>query len=112
MIRRIMVLAPMLVAALVPVAAQQTMTPIDKLSGIAGCVEVAMGRGKSHEQGIRPEGGWMLGMSRTVVNSKTVFVEFLQIKPEGGDLVYVARPQGKEPTPFKLVKLNDAAAIF
>ena len=61
---------------------------------------------------MKPEGDSMLGMSRTVVNGKTPFFEFLQIKRDGEDLVYLARPQGKDPTPFKLVKLNESAAVF
>jgi hypothetical protein len=68
--------------------------------------------GKTQEQWMRPEGNSMLGMSRTVVNGKTPFFEFLQIRPDGEDMVYLARPQGKEPTSFKLVKINESVAIF
>ena len=102
----------MFAAILLPVGARQTATPFDKLSWIAGCWQGQMGGGKTQEQWMKPEGDSMLGMSRTVVNGKTPFFEFLQIKRDGEDLVYIARPQGKEPTPFKLVKLNDSAAVF
>ena len=97
---------------LLPVGARQTPTPFDKLAWIAGCWQGQMGSGKTQEQWMKPEGDSMLGMSRTVVNGRTPFFEFLQIKRDGEDLVYVARPQGKEPTPFKLVKLNESVAIF
>jgi hypothetical protein len=97
---------------LLAVAARQTETSFNKLSWIAGCWQGQMGTGKTQEQWMKPEGDSMLGMSRTVVNGKTPFFEFLQIKREGEDLVYVARPQGKDPTPFKLVKLNESTAVF
>src|SRR5690349_18050491 len=97
---------------LLPVAARQTRASFDNLSWIAGCWQGKMGSGTTQEQWMKPEGDSMLGMSRTVVNGKTPYFEFLQIKRDGDDLVYVARLQGKEPTPFKLVKLNESAAVF
>jgi uncharacterized protein DUF6265 len=112
MIRRLAILTVVILAVLIPVAARQTKTTFDKLAWIAGCWEGQMGAGKTQEHWMRPEGDSMLGMSRTVVNGKTPFFEFLQIKREGEDLYYVARPQGKEPTSFKLVKLNDGEAVF
>ena len=112
MIRKLAALLAAFGTVLLPVAARQTKTPFDKLSWIARCWQGDMRGGKNQEQWMKPEGDLMLGMSRTVVNGKTPFFEFLQIKREGDDLFYVARPQGKEPTPFKLVKLNDSAAIF
>lgn len=112
MTRKLVALAVMVGAILLPVGARQTPTSFDKLSWIAGCWQGQMGSGKTQEQWMKPEGGSMLGMSRTVVNGKTPFFEFLQIKRDGEDLVYVARPQGKEPTSFKLVKLNESAAVF
>lgn len=99
-------------AVLLPVGARQAPTSLDKLAWIGGCWQGKMGSGVTQEQWMRPEGDSMLGMSRTVVNGKTPFFEFLQIKRDGEDLVYIARPQGKEPTPFKLVKLNESAAVF
>ena len=97
---------------LLSVGARQTPTAFDKLAWIAGCWQGKMGSGVTQEQWMKPEGDSMLGMSRTVVNGRTPFFEFLQIKRDGEDLVYIARPQGKEPTPFKLVKLNEGTAVF
>jgi Domain of unknown function (DUF6265) len=111
-IGRLAAVVAVLCAVLLATAAQQSKSTYDKVSWIAGCWEGAMGSGKTQEQWMKPEGDSMLGMSRTVVNGKTPFFEFLQIKRDGEDLVYIARPQGKEPTPFKLVKLNDSAAVF
>ncbi len=112
-IGRLVVLIAVVCAILLSAAAQQTNLTFDRLSWIGGCWEGEMtGGAKTQEQWMRPEGNSMIGMSRTVVNGKTPFFEFLQIKQEGDNLVYVARPQGNEPTSFKLVKLNADAAIF
>lgn len=112
MIGRFAMMIAVTCTLLLPVAARQTTASLDKLSWIAGCWQGQMGTGKTQEQWMKPEGDSMLGMSRTVVNGKTPFFEFLQIKRDGEDLVYLARPQGKDPTPFKLVKLNESAAVF
>ena len=110
--RLALITAAALSAVSVSVAAQQTRVSFDYLAWIAGCWEGQMGSGKTQEQWMKPDGDSMLGMSRTIVNGKTPFFEFLQIRRDGEDLLYVARPQGKEPTSFKLVKLNDGEAIF
>jgi hypothetical protein len=112
MIRVFGMLAGILCGVLYPASAVQTNPSIDKMAWIAGCWEGKIGSGKTQEQWMRPEGNSMLGMSRTVVAGKTPFFEFLQIKLDGQDVVYIARPQGKEPTPFKLVKLNESAVVF
>lgn len=109
---RLAMVTAMICTVLLPVSARQTQTSFDKLAWIAGCWQGKMGSGLTQEQWMKPEGDSMLGMSRTVVNGKTPFFEFLQIKRDGENLVYIARPQGKEPTPFKLVKLNESAAVF
>jgi len=112
MIRRFLAVLTVLCAVLLPAGARQAGSAFDRLVWMAGCWEGQMGSGKTQEQWMRPDGNSMLGMSRTVVNGKTPFFEFLQIKPDGEDIVYMARPQGNEPTAFKLVKLNEGMAVF
>lgn len=111
-IGRLAIVMAAICTVLLPVGARQAPTPFDKLAWIAGCWQGQMGSGKTQEQWMKPEGDSMLGMSRTVVNNKTPFFEFLQIKRDGEDLVYLARPQGKEAISFKLVKLNEGNAVF
>jgi len=63
--------------------------------------------------GMKPDGGTMLGMSRTVVQGKTREFEFLQLRSDdNGDLHYVAFPSGQKETWFKLVKFEDERAVF
>jgi hypothetical protein len=50
-----------------------------------------------------PAGGTMIGMSRTVANGKTVEFEFLRIEQRDDDIFYIAQPQGRPPTEFKLI---------
>lgn len=62
---------------------------------------------------MKPDGGTMLGMSRTVAQGKTREFEFLQIRPDDhGDQHYIALPSGQKETWFKLVKLENKRAVF
>ena len=54
----------------------------------------------------------MLGMSRTVVGDKATEFEFLQIRQQGPDVFYVAKPSGQAEASFKLIRHSDREAIF
>ena len=92
--------------------ATRTSTSLDRLTWIAGCWEGEARGAKFQEQWMRPEGDMMMGMSRTLKGGRTVAFEFLQLRQDGGEIFYVARPQGKEPTPFKLVREAEHEAVF
>src|SRR5207249_8636225 len=64
------------------------------------------------EYWISPSGGMMLGMSRTIANGKVKSFEFLRIEARGSDLVYLAQPQGRPATEFKLVRRSDSEVVF
>jgi hypothetical protein len=57
-------------------------------------------------------GGAMLGVSRTVRNSKMVAFEFLRIVERDSGLVYIAQPSGRPPTEFILTELSKGSATF
>ena len=59
-----------------------------------------------------PLGGAMLGVSRTVSQSKMVAFEFLRIVERDAGLVYIAQPGGAAPTEFVLVELDTKRAVF
>jgi hypothetical protein len=104
---------PLLAAAATGTRAEKT--PPDPLAGlgwIAGSWQGGMGGRTYEEQWLRPAGGTMIGMSRTLANGKTVAYEFLQIRKEGEDVFYVAQPNGGPKTPFKLVKRSENEAVF
>jgi hypothetical protein len=84
---------------------------LDKFGWIAGCWQSQSGPLTIDEQWMRPAGGLMLGIGRTVRNGKAVFHEFLSISVQDGNVVYTARI-GASSTPFKLVKSADSEAVF
>jgi hypothetical protein len=85
---------------------------VDQLAWMAGHWSAERGSRTVEEHWMKPSGGTMIGMGRTVSNGKAVEFEFLQIKQEGEEIHYVARPNGSAPTSFKLVKLTEAEAVF
>jgi hypothetical protein len=60
-----------------------------------------------------PDGGTMLGMSRTVKNGKTIAHEFIQLREnEAGEVHYIAKPSGQAEASFKLARAGEREAIF
>lgn len=55
----------------------------------------------------------MIGMSRTVVATRTAAFEFLRIEERGEAIYYVASPKGRCPaTDFKLTRLSGQEVVF
>ncbi len=54
----------------------------------------------------------MMGMSRTVVGGKATEFEFLQIRQQGTDIFYVAKPSGQAEASFKLIRHSEREAVF
>jgi hypothetical protein len=84
---------------------------LEKLGWIAGCWEGQSGPATVEEQWMRPAGGMMLGMGRTLRNGKAVFHEFLSISVKDGGIVYTARI-GSSSTPFKLIQSSESEVVF
>jgi len=62
---------------------------------------------------MKPEGGTMLGMNRTVAAGKTVAWEFMRIvQDENGTVSFIALPSGQKETAFRLTKSGDREATF
>ena len=65
------------------------------------------------EQWMRPAGGSMMGMSRTVIADKTVEFEYLRIEQRRDGIYYVAHPKARCPgTDFKLTSVSAQEAVF
>ena len=92
--------------------AQEKKTTIADLAWLAGCWDGSGGGREYLEQWMKPSGQTMLGMSRTVMNGKTVAHEFVQIREQEGDLFYIAKPSGQAEASFKLIKYNNQEAVF
>ncbi len=92
--------------------AQEKKTAAD-FDWLAGCWERGGENWSGVEQWMKPDGGAMFGMSRTVVNGKLREFEFLQIREgKNGELFYVAMPSGQKETRFQLVEMTAERAVF
>jgi hypothetical protein len=84
---------------------------VQSLTWLTGCWRSA--DGSVTEQWMKPEGGTMLGMNRTVAAGKTVAWEFLRIvQDENGTVSFIALPSGQKETAFRLTKSGDREATF
>jgi hypothetical protein len=97
-----------------PFSSAQTANPnLNDLSFLAGCWELNRDGREINEQWMKPSGGVMLGMGRTVANGNVREYEFTQIRQDkDGAIYYVARPSGQTEASFKLVKLQNKEAVF
>lgn len=93
--------------------AQEQEVSVNDFTWLAGCWEHEGNGREGVEQWMKPAGGAMFGMSRTVMNGKLRDFEFLQLRTkEDGSIHYVALPSGRQETWFKLVKFEKREAVF
>ena len=85
---------------------------LNELEWLAGSWTLTKGERTIEEQWMKPVGGMMVGMGRTLRAGKTVEFEFLRIEQRGEDLVYIAQPNGAPPTEFKMVKITANEIVF
>jgi hypothetical protein len=93
-------------------AGQPTGTEVDRLAWLAGCWTQPRTNGLVEEQWMTPRGGSMLGMSRTVIDGKTVEFEFVRIAVVGNTLAYVAKPSGQAEATFAIKSIDDGVVVF
>jgi hypothetical protein len=106
-------LALLLLALAAPAAhAQQAPAAAGRLGWLAGCWEARSGARVVEEQWMRPRGGTLLGMSRTVAADSTVGHELMRIVERGGSLVFQAHPSGQAPAEFPAVEAGPERAVF
>ena len=80
---------------------------------MAGCWSNQADESVIQENWMKPAGGSMLGVGRTVTQGKTVFHEFLQIRQEDdGQIYYIAQLPHAEPVKFQLKSLKENRAVF
>jgi hypothetical protein len=91
-----------------PQAAQR----VDGLAWLSGCWERAQGSLRGEEQWMRPAGGLMLGMARTLRDGKLVEYEAVRIYEDGDTLVYAASPSGQAPAEFRAIEVSDGRIVF
>ena len=89
-----------------PLAAQSP------LAWLAGTWTGTMGRASIEEHWLPPAGNTFLGLSRTVAAGRMVAFEYLRIIEKNGETFYVAQPNGRPPTEFKLTSVTPTKAVF
>jgi hypothetical protein len=86
---------------------------VASLAWLAGSWGHAAGESRAEENWTAPAGGTMLATARQVKGNKTVTFEFLRIEErKGGELVYVALPQGRDTTDFTLTRQGESDVVF
>jgi len=104
----------------VSAASQSTEKPatnakVEELSWLAGCWETrdTAKQRSIVEQWMAPDGGAMIGMSRTVRAGKMTGYEFLRIVRDDVSVKYVSRPsENSTDTDFRLLKISGNEVIF
>jgi hypothetical protein len=97
-------------------AAQAQTDAFAPVAWMAGCWTQQGREAGSVEQWMAPAGGLMLGMARIVKAGRVVEFEFMQLRADAeGGLSFIAQPQGRPPTEFKLLRQQAgeaAEAVF
>ena len=108
---RIILLCLLLLPRLV--FAQEKTFTINDLAWLKGCWNSERNGRAITEHWLKPAGGTMLGISRTVAEGKTVEFEFMQIRQEAnGEILFIAKPSGQPEATFKLSKGTAREVIF
>ncbi|MFV3128275.1 DUF6265 family protein [Niveispirillum sp. KHB5.9] len=108
--RRLPILSVLLFLTTPAWAAEAT---VEDLSWLSGQWLGEEGGKRMEEHYMRPAGGVIVGMSRTVRPGKVPEVEFIRIAPgSDGKLAYHAHPMGQAPASFPLVESAPGLAVF
>jgi Domain of unknown function (DUF6265) len=94
------------------VALPATAQTAERLGWMAGCWELRTPTRVVEEYWMRPRGGTMLGMGRTVVRDSMTEHESTVIRQTNGRLVYDANPSGQAPTTFPAIIVTGDSVVF
>lgn len=82
---------------------------IDRVGWLAGCWELRQGGRVTLEMWMPPDGGMMLGASRTTADGVTREYEQLRLGVEGDRLIYTARPSDQPEASFRSEQVTDSS---
>src|SRR4051812_39211992 len=103
-----MLIAPVLAF----VTVLQPPSTVQDVKWLAGCWELTRNGRHIIEQWAAPEGGTLIGMSRTVAGGKTSEYEFMLIREGARGLEYVAKPSGQPEATFTSVRASSNEVVF
>ena len=92
--------------------AQEPVPAVKDVAWIAGCWGVDRNGRHVSEQWMPPDGGTMMGVSRTVAGGKTTEWEFLIIREGAKGLEYVAKPSGQAEATFTAAAATASEVVF
>jgi len=95
--------------AAVPAAAAPT---VKDVAWITGCWESTRNGRHITEHWLPPEGGTLMGVSRTTAGEKTTEWEFLIIRQGPRGLDYVAKPSGQAEATFTAATASASEVVF
>ncbi len=114
-------IVPLLVVAVLAMSGASSAQPapgqsVEQLAWMAGCWRLESRGRIVEEHWMRPRGGTMLGMARTVRGDSTVSWESTRIYAErsgdGSRLVFAATPSGQQPAEFRATLATGDAVVF
>ena len=96
------------------VSAQDSKPTLEIFNWLAGCwVNADKSAEQVTEHWLRPAGGMMLGMGRTIKEGKVTTYEFTRIYQEpNGDIFFSAKLPKQDEVAFKLIKSTNGAFVF
>lgn len=89
-----------------------TQASVTELGWMAGCWKMSSGARAVTEYWLPPEGGTMIGVSRTVSGGRTVEYEFLLLRAGAKGVEYVAKPSGQAEGVFPATMVSATEAVF
>jgi hypothetical protein len=93
--------------------AQEKTFTVKDLAWLKGCWSLNRNGRETTEHWLKPAGGTMLGISRTVADGRTIEFEFMQIRQEANsEILFIAKPSGQSEATFKLIKGSANEVIF
>src|SRR5262245_38894552 len=101
-----------LMLAVAVAAPQAADVQMSKLTWMAGDWTQTSSNRVIEEHWSTPSANGLIGMSRTVRDGRTVSFEFLRIEQRESGTFYVAQPNGRPPTDFKLASWTDTELVF
>src|SRR5262245_47362635 len=101
-----------ILALAVGLPVQPAKASAEDVGWLSGCWAFTRNGRHVIEQWTPPEGGTLVGLSRTVVNARTIEYEFLLIRSGANGLEYVAKPSGQAEAIFTATRVTGTEAVF
>lgn len=94
------------------IGAQEQKAKLEDLAWLGGCWNNERGNRSVEEVWLKPKGGMMLGLGRTLKDGQAIEFEFMRIHEEKGEIFYTAKPSGQPEASFKLISNKNGEVVF